>query len=174
MTGCTRLSDRMVAVLHGGESWTADEQGHLVACGDCAAEWRLVRAAAGFGASVSVVDPDQVAARVSARLVAAAAEGKGRIPLAVTGRVSRLVIALAAAAAILLAVQITRSGRPSGPVSVTGSSVLQELDDLSITELETVLDVFGGANGPTMPADAPPLGDLNSDELERILRSWEG
>ncbi|MEO8449659.1 MAG: hypothetical protein ABI647_07720 [Gemmatimonadota bacterium] len=166
MTPCGRLSDRMVAVVHGGDPWTAEEQAHLVGCGDCAKEWKVVVIAAGLGKSISL-DGSALAARVTERLKTEPPRARSRI-LRIAAQWG---VGLAAAAALIL---VVRPGPPrpdrEQPRAV---EVLHELDDLNADELEEVLrsvEIEGTAGATADPA----IGDLTPSELERLLHSLEG
>lgn len=172
MTTCERLSDRMAAVARGDSAWSAEESAHLAACGDCGAEWRLLRAAQALGAAS--IDPNAMAARVAARLAQVPEPGAVVRPIAPWRRPS--VWGLALAAAVILAVMVPRgrdsrpaNGDVGAPVPAAGP-VLSGLDDLSAGELESVLDAV---EGPSVDADRARTGDLTPAELERVLGSWE-
>lgn len=170
MTTCERLSDRMTLVAGGEGSWTADEAIHLAGCADCAAEWRLTKAATGLGDRLPVLDPAQLSARLHQRLAAAGPDG---VPIR-RRRPIRWALALAAAAAVVVAVRTVGPGRGPGPAD-PGSAigVLSELDELTGQELASVLEVLE-SDRPAPSVEGPGLGDLTSDELEHLLRSWEG
>ncbi len=170
MTGCERLSDRMVEVANGSRAWTDEEQQHLRACSHCAAEWRLVGAASRFG--TTPLDAERIAGRVIDRL---AREGRGTFSAIPRG--VRWVVGLAAAAVIAIAV--VRNGSDSagtpGAVPRATPTILSELDGLTTAELELVLDVVEpAASEASLAPDSVRLGDLTPSELERILRSLEG
>ncbi len=168
MTLCESVSDRMAAIAQGRGAWTATEAAHLAACAECAAEWRLVGVASGLGARLPALDPARIAGQLHRRLATAPAEV---VPL-LRRRPVRWAIGLAAAAAVVFAIR-TATPPPGQPERAPVTSVLTELDELSGQELASVLEVFDVDDKP--PAvDGPGLGDLTSDELERLLRGWEG
>jgi hypothetical protein len=180
MIECTRLSDRMIEVLHRGKPWTAEESAHLAACPDCAAEWLVVSRTAALGAAVPAVDSAAVATRVRSRL--AAARPSEPRPLRRGKRFVGWGIGLAAAAAVLLAVIRGRhpDRRPAAGLTATVTAtpnatatepLLTELDELSAPELEVVLKDWQTDSSASVGTG---LGDLTPDELERVLRSWEG
>ena len=182
MIECTRLSDRMIEVLHRGKPWTAEESAHLAACPDCAAEWLVVSRTAGLGAAVPAVDSAAVATTVRSRL--AAARPSEPRPFPGGKRFVGWGIGLAAAAAVVLAVVRVRhpDRRPAVDITATATAttsatatatqpLLTELDELSAPELEVVLKDW--QTDPSASVDTG-LGDLTPDELERVLRSWEG
>ena len=64
---------------------------------------------------------------------------------------------------------------PAGTTVATRVSIpLPELETLEPVELDSVLQTMDESivGGPT--SEEPALGDLNNDELERVLNSWEG
>ena len=176
MTLCDGLSDRMPLVAAGRVHWTDEESAHLVSCADCAAEWQLIAGARRLGAGVLVGDPAGIAARVRERLAADAPALAKVIPLR-PRRATGWVWGLALAAAVVLAVAMPRWRSTIVPgyseLGTASAQTLSELDDLSASELEAVLKEFDSnpGIGESVPAGT---GDLNTDELERILRSMEG
>ncbi|HET8622235.1 MAG TPA: hypothetical protein VFM14_01605 [Gemmatimonadales bacterium] len=169
MSLCERLSDRMPAVA-GGEAWTADEQAHLDACADCAAEWALVRSAKALGAGVAAdLNAHHVTERVLGRLRADRSSERTR-------RWGYAFAGLAAAAAIVLAVSGAPTGRASSTgVDVAANLILPELDSLRTPELEALLrtmDRQADENGIDL---APPLpSDLEGEDLDGVLEALEG
>jgi len=162
----SHLSERMVDVSRGRSSWTPLEAAHLRDCAECAAEWRLICAAASIGGSVDI-DSERIAHAVVGRL---AAQRRGS---SVARRASWLV-GLAAAASLAIVSLLPDSNGAPAPASTT-APVLSELDDLTSEELLTVLDVLDPSpvDAGSDP-DAARLGDLTTGELERVLRSLEG
>ncbi len=168
MTLCESVSDRIVQVAQGLGSWTASEAAHVAACPECAAEWRLVGMASELGARMPALDPARMADRLHRRL----AEAPPDVVPIFRRRPMRWAVGLAAAAAAVLALR-TATAPVGQPNLEAGVGVLSELDELSGQELASVLEVFDADDKP--PAvDGPGLGDLTSDELERLLRGWEG
>ena len=160
MTGYGRLSDRMIVVAGGLAAWSDEEARHLSACADCAAEWRLVQRGRALGAGLPSPDLDRVVRGVRARLAAAEVT-----PIASRRRYGRWLGLMAAAAVVIVAVRF--GSRRNEPVAAGG--VLTELEELSSSELESVLtDLEVGGS-----ADDGNLGDLDADELEQVLHSWE-
>jgi hypothetical protein len=51
---------------------------------------------------------------------------------------------------------------------------LPELDSLEPAELDSVLQTMDEPPISGSTTDDPALGDLNNDELQRVLDSWEG
>ena len=174
MIDCRLLSDRMPAVAHGTMRWDAAEAAHLESCASCRPEWELVQAGASLGAGVALsLDTPRVAQAVLRQL----REAPAPQPIPGVRRIGRWAVALAAAAAIVLAVQLARPHRtnpvdaalvaPSGPV-------LQELDGLTADELQSLLESFSPAVEALPHLESAPLDNLNPQELERMLRSLEG
>ncbi|MSR02024.1 MAG: hypothetical protein EXR94_04690 [Gemmatimonadetes bacterium] len=169
MTPCELLSDRMAKVAAGDAGWTADEAGHLAACADCAAEWRLQSAAGHLGRRLPPLDPARIVTRLHQEL---ATDRPEVVPLTRRGPV-RWALGLAAAA-LILAVRMVGPSGGSGPAdSAVPGGVLSELDDLSGQELASVLEVIE-VDRPGPSVEEPGLGDLTADEWERLLRNWEG
>lgn len=168
MTDCASLSERMPEVAHGRAAWSAAEASHLAACPNCAAEWRVILAAARLGAGI-VVAPEPVAALVRRGL--AEAPARRVFPLRAP---TRWLVTLAAAAAILFVVW-PRGSTSTGDVAagIEAAAVLSELDGLTEAELEAVLDAMAPAPDAGVAPD-PALRDLTDMELERVLRSLGG
>jgi hypothetical protein len=167
MTECHHLSDRMPAVAHGRAHWTAADEAHLSRCADCRAEWDLVRAAGRIGGGLPPLgDRDGLAADVLRRVAEAPEIGAPRRALRWAG-------GLAAAAALALAVW---SGalrqEPGGPEGPGGVAVAAE--SLSTAQADSLLDVEEPQLAGWSMLETPTLGDLDEDELERLLRTWEG
>jgi len=176
MIRCEDLSERM-PVLAAGAEWTAPESNHLAACPACTSEWLVVVAAGRLGGQAPRLDPKVVASRVLERL---RAEGTPATGSATERRQPRsrsarwLAAGLAAAAALALAIGVGRDDgalnrdlpRPQAELPLT------ELEGLTGAELEEIMaqlevdDIGSGGE--------PGLADLTNDELERLLRSWEG
>lgn len=166
---CTRLSDRMPAVAAGNARWTTADSAHLAACADCAAEWELVQRAAALGAGEARgLEMGQLSTDVLARV---------RIDRRVQGlrRRAAAVLSVAAAAAIALSVWVAGKPDPAPPPRESAFVVpLVELEALEAEDLELVLDGLASPLSEGTSLDTPTLGDLDSTELERVLRAWEG
>lgn len=174
MSECGRLSDRIPAVALGRAEWTAVESRHFSDCRACQEEWEVVRVASRLGQGPGgSLDTTALANRVLQQLARQRAGNRrrGRM-LSWTG--------LASAAAIVAAVWTGGLERgtgapPVGSISAGPPSIpLPELESLEPAELDSVWQtmdeqIVGGLTG-----DDPALGDLDSDELERVLDSWEG
>lgn len=173
MTDCHLITDRMPGVANGSAGWHGSETAHIDSCPDCRREWELIQAARGLGAGVvAALDTSRIAARVARRLAAPDPESKSPI----LSPAARWLIGLAAAAAIVIAFHPWRSGpsalHPSSPAGAV--SVLNELDDLTPSELESVLEAFPPAADAVPHVESAPFGDLEPKDLERMLRSLEG
>ncbi len=166
MTDCESMTDKMALVAHGRDSWTDEELAHLRTCTVCGAEWPVVQAASRLGsAQARRVEPDRVARKVLAGLEA------GRR----WRRATWVAMAAAAALAILVWTQLPTGRQPELAVSAPGFRLpLAELDDLDTRQLRAVLDDMDGPFGASASPDVPGLGDLEQQELERVLRSLEG
>lgn len=175
---CESLREKMPGVAQGELAWTPEEAAHLSACAECAAEWRLIQRAArlGEGAARSI-DPASLSAAVLSRVAA-----RGRRDRWTRGA---WVTVLAAAAAIALVVVTGRGGRPgqlatggdsgvAAGVDLSYSLPLSELEALDSEQLQSVLDGLDVPVGEVEPGLAPSFGDLDDNQLERVLRSLEG
>jgi predicted anti-sigma-YlaC factor YlaD len=182
MTPCERLSDRMPAVAAGRISWTVEDVAHLDACADCRAEWRLVAAVQRIGpGAASGGDPEGTAAAVLTRVREAEHADRRRA----TTRRALVWGGLAAAAALMLAVLFGGPARrapevATSPASTTSASVafhlsLPELDGAAPDELQAVLDGLEVPLGESSTLDGEFSGDdVSQQDMERVLRAWEG
>ena len=174
MITCEAMTDRMPEVASGASAWTAEEAAHLAGCAECQTEWKLVELARGLGAGAAArLDSGRAATRVLARL---ASERRAR------WRRTGLGIALATAAALLLVVWTGRP-RPMStptPTPVAGGVTeafripVAELDSLDANQLESVLEDLDAPLDEGRLTGAPPMGELDDVQLERVLRSLEG
>ncbi|HEX6104698.1 MAG TPA: hypothetical protein VFZ26_03900 [Gemmatimonadales bacterium] len=163
MTPCDHLSDRMPAVVLRRTRWSADEEAHLAGCADCRAEWDLVQAANRLAAaSPGVADQAALTDGLLRRL---AEEPVSRVD----GRAIRWV-GLAAAAALAAAVWL---GAGPGPTTVA-SGAAEPAETLTTAQVDSLLERQDVPLAGWSMLDTPTLGDLNEDELERVLRTWEG
>ena len=172
MTECHIIGDRMPLVANGKAGWRPSEAAHLESCPDCRLEWDLVCAAHALGSGVlTALDTSRIAERVARRTVEADSSARPRI----LRSARRWLTGLAAAAALVL---VVRSWRPGQPVVKTPSpaavTVLNELDDLTPSELESVLEALPPAAEAVPHLESVPFGDLEPQDLERVLRSLEG
>lgn len=172
MTECGWLSDRMPAVVVGRAQWTPEEVQHLNGCRTCQEEWGLIQTTGRMGDRVGItVNSSAMASLVLQRLAREREAGRLR-------RRTWSFTGLAAAAAIAAAVWTggtTSLPPPSGTV-VTGRMAipLPELESLQASELDSVLLILDEPTVSGASVDEPGLTDLNSDELESVLDSWEG
>jgi len=175
MSECGWLSDRIPAVALGRAEWTQQEVQHLSECRACQQEWEVVRAASRLGESlVPAADPKATAASVLHRLRRNREAGRRR-------RGAWGFAGFAAAAAVVAALWTGGADRqldrgPEGASVVAGQLAipLPELEILQPAELDSVLQMLDEPSAAAASADEPDLRDLNSDELERVLDSWEG
>ena len=174
MSECGWLSDRMPAVVLGRAQWTQQELQHLNQCGICQQEWEVVRGANRLGRKAADgLDPSAVAGSVLARLTGARNVDRRR-------RRVWTFSGLAAAAAVLVTVWTGAPGS-NGSAPPTASLAagqleipLPELESLYPAELDSVLQTMDEPNGRSSNPEDPDLGDLDPEELEHVLDSWEG
>ena len=174
MSECGWLSDRMPAVVLGRAQWTQQELQHLNQCGRCQEEWEIVRTANRLGREAGDgLDLSAVAGSVLGRLSGARKVQRRRRQVGIFS-------GLAAAAAVLIALW---TGAPGSNGSVAPSPSLAagqleiplpELQILDPVELDSVLQTMDDPNGRSPSSEEPDLGDLNPEELEHVLDSWEG
>ena len=176
MTDCGWLSDRIPAVVLGDAEWTPQEIQHLQECRACQQEWDVVRAASRLGQRREAdIDTEALATSVLQRL-------RNERPAPHVRRRTWAVSGLAAAAAIIMAIWAGSGRDPAATSRQNGSLAaaqleipLPELESLEAAELDTVLQAMDEPNNPRDPGDGEPeLSDLDSDELERVLDTWEG
>jgi hypothetical protein len=192
MIQCDGLSDRMPEVALGRSTWRADEQAHLDACLDCQAEWRLVQTTSRLGVSLPPLrSPEVMTAGILGRLSGERAAARSR-------RWTWLAAGLAAAAAIVIAVRVSRtpsnvlapgtsvpvataprkptpSPAPAPMVATEPQSVsLPELDGLPDGELQAILGSLDESNAFAPALDGSGLDDMDDHELEDVLGAWEG
>jgi hypothetical protein len=164
----------MPAVVLGRAQWTQQELQHLNQCSICQQEWEIVRAANRLGREVGDgLDPSAVAGSLLARLSGARNGERRRRQVWTFG-------GLAAAAAVLMTLWTGAPGS-NGAAPPTASLAtgqleipLPELESLDPAELDSVLQTMDDPNGRSANSEEPDLGDLNSEELEHVLDSWEG
>ncbi len=173
MSDCEWLSDRMPVVALGQAEWTPEESRHLTACVACRQEWELVRRASRLGEDIGLtLNHSAIAAGVLHRLKLDREGGRLR-------RRAWSFTGLAAAAALIAAIWTGGiqggTAKPALGTVVAGRVTipLPELDSLQPVELDSVLQTMDDPGGGSTPDD-PALGDLNNDELERVLNTWEG
>lgn len=164
------LTDRMPDVVHGRESWTFAEQSHLLACADCAAEWRVVSAVQ-LADRLPSVDTAALAVAVLDRLrnEPTVLPFKRRTPW------RRGLVSLVAAASIALAFLLWPATPATERAFVPSRepTMLPELDQLLEAELEVVLAAVTAEVADPI-GTVPRLGDLTDEELETLLEEVEG
>jgi hypothetical protein len=169
MTELSHLSDRMPAVAHARDSWSAEDLRHLASCSDCRAEWKLVLTGSRLGGELErELDLDALTAAVTTRLREAPKARGLRLPAL------RWAVLAAAAAAIVVAVllrQVTPGAR--NPTAAAQQALLPELEDLSADELETLFEVLPAADALLEPG-IPGFDELTEDDLKSVLRTLEG
>jgi hypothetical protein len=164
---CTQLSDRMPAVGQGTLRWSEADLRHLSTCPECASEWRLVQATAALGLDVErSIDPGTVTAGVLAGL----REVRPRRSLA---RRAIWLVPLAAVAALVLMLwgsgAQTRTQTNSAPTTI---SLLPELEPLTTTELQSILELL--PQGASSEDGLRSFDDLTEDEVAAVLKDLEG
>jgi hypothetical protein len=175
MSDCEWLSDRMPVVALGRAAWTPDEIRHLSECGSCQREWELLQVAGRLGDEAgSSLDPTAIATAVVQRLERERLDGRLR-------RRAWSFAGLAAAAAVVAALWAGGLERGPSKTPPVGTEVagrisipLPELESLEPAELDSMLQTMDEPTVNGFAGDDPALGDLNTDELERVLDSWEG
>ena len=165
MTACERLSDRMPDVARGRARWSAEEAAHLAACADCLVEWDLVVTTIRLGAKAPRADPEATAAAVLRR-VSEARRSRGR----------RRYWGLGIAAAAVLAGVIWTGARPErgAPPVAPVEVALPETEPVETAELDSLLETMDPSQLGTSALDEPSLDDLDTNELEQVLRTLEG
>lgn len=162
------LLDRMPDVVGGRAVWNAEERTHLSGCSECRAAWAIVQGTARIGRAIGDgFDAPGAAERTLLRLRTRPAASRG---------VRRLAVGIAAvAAAVLLAVAL-RGPAPAAVSGVlpVGVRYLPELDSLSTDELSTVAEELDAPPSALEVTDGQQLFELDSTQLERVLRSLEG
>ncbi len=168
----THLTDRIPEVVHATEAWTSEEQAHLDSCAECRAEWRLVSMVATAAPPAPTVDVEALSATVLDRL----REDRGVIALDRRRSWRGWALGLAAAASLVLALGVWRPWRATETViaATQGPALFPELEQLSESELETVLASIEPENTVEPIGSVPRVGDLSDTELEVLLEQVEG
>jgi hypothetical protein len=172
---CGDLQDRMPDAASGVASWTSAEAAHLANCEACGPEWQIVQAARRLGSSAArQIDP----AKLALRVLDGVRTREKRSRWSRTGWVS----GLAAAAILLVVVRTTLSPNTPGAeppdtaavalTPMTGAFPMAELEGLDAEQLEAVLEQFDPV--AETGGGIPSMGDLDDQQLERVLRSLEG
>ncbi|HJR16371.1 MAG TPA: hypothetical protein VJ808_05915 [Gemmatimonadales bacterium] len=175
MTQCELLAERIPAVMLGRSEWTAEERQHLDACPACRQECEIVGAAARLGKDVAEkLDLDGVVITLHQRL-------RRSRQVDLLRRRALSIGGLAAAAAVAVALWTGNPNRQNSAAPVAGSLAagqwaipLPELQSLQPAELDSLLRTMDEPNVRNAAVQDPDLRDLNSEELERVLDSWEG
>ena len=133
-------------------------------------EEELLQAAGKLGEdAVRGLDEQRVARAVLERLATEPVAAPRRV-----GSTVRWLAGVAAVAAAILLMVKSPTTPPSSPSSLSSPSVLHELDDLSASELQLLLESMpASAVAPAHP-DPSSLDQLDTKSLERLLRSLEG
>jgi hypothetical protein len=163
-----QLIERMPDVARGAERWSHDEGAHIAACADCRDAWAVIRASFRLGAEIE--------ARFDA---AGAGEGVVRRLREAGSRrrtLRRSALGLFAVAAALLVVLGGRriGGGGSTAAPAVEARFLPELDSLTTDELATVAEEIDAPASQLDLIEGQPLFELDSTQLERVLRSLEG
>lgn len=168
-------SERMADRAAGTASWSDEEAAHLAGCAECRLELEIVEMARRLGtAQLTGLDPLRIAAGVRHRLATERVAEQSRIPR----HPGRWLAGLAAAAVLVFAVRTAipkGSGDrgPDGQPAPVVVSVLHELDGLTVSQLEDVLQSMPPASDALDHVEMAPLTDLSASDLERMLRSME-
>ncbi len=172
MTHCESIQDRIPLVANGLAEWDTAEAAHVASCPECSAEWRTVMLARQLGdAAARRIDPARVSSAVLLRLASQRRATRWKRGGWLAG--------LAAAAALVLMVRAgSRHPSEAADTSQTVTAALHvplaELETLDAEELESVLNGLDEPLGSGAAPDTPHLGDLDDQQLERVLRSLEG
>lgn len=178
MSTCAELSERMPEVALGRSAWTEAERAHLAACGECRAEWSLVRAGSRLGADLPMLDAGVSAERVLLRLRHEQAGERARRRLGAWA-----VAGLAAAAGVLL---VLWTGRGTGgvalPVDSTSRTPLPVATPAPAAAQDTGLDpmslpsAVAAAPSPAAATELPipELDGLDAQALDSVLRVLDG
>lgn len=171
MTECRRLSDRIPDVVRGLARWTTEETEHLAACADCRLELELVAAVHRVGARLPAPPTPHITAAVVLARLAAHRSSRRRWwrYLGLGG------VAAAGFAALLWSGAVLTGPGASRDSAVAAAEIaLPELEPLDTAELDSLLEMMDSASLGWSAIDEPTLGDLDADELEQVLGTWEG
>ena len=174
MSECAWLSDRMPVVALGRAQWSPDEVRHLNECGACQREWEVVSAATRLGENVWM---PREAAAIATSLIQRLKRDRDADRRRRAWGFAGLAAAATIAAAVWTGSMDPRAdGYPLQGAVVAGRPAipLPELDALQPTELDSVLKTMDDPNDRGSALDDPGLTDLNTDELQTVLDSWEG
>lgn len=172
MSECGWLSDRIPAVALGRAEWTPEESRHLSECRPCQEEWELVQVASRLGEEM--VSPAATEKVVLRRLQLERDQVQPRRRTwAFTGLAAAATIAAAVWSGAFSGRQATEA--PARTAVVARPSIpLPELENLQPAELDSVLQTMDEGVATDPAPDSLEPNDLQNDELELILDSWEG
>jgi hypothetical protein len=155
MSECTWLSDRMPAVALGRMEWSPEELQHLSGCESCQREWELLRAADRLGDRLLPAFDARASSRTLLQRLDRSRKYRRRLGWGFGG--------MAAAPAV-------------GPTPVVAALQipLPELEGLQPAELDSVLRGIEQPAADDPALESPELRDLDSEELETVLDTWEG
>ena len=160
-----QLRDRMPEVVRRTATWTTAEAEHLATCDACRQELLMIRGASRIGAGVERgFDAVAAAGAVTRRL---------RHRPAIAAPRYRPLLILGAAAA--LALFVARPAPLPTPVpAVAEAGFLPELDSLTVEELTQLADAFDAPLAETPLIEGSPAAELDTIQLQRVLRCLEG
>lgn len=160
-----QLRDRMPEVARGTTTWTADEAAHLAGCAECRDELALISSALRIGTGIEgSFDASAAARAVMHRLK--------EEPVVAPSRYRPLLLLATAAA---LALVFARPGATPTPLPPTGEvRFLPELDSLTVEELTLVAEAIDAPLTETPLIEGQSVSDLDTTQLQRVLRSLEG
>ncbi len=170
MTECRRLSERIPDVVRSVSRWTTEESAHLAACADCRAELEVVSAVHGLGERTPPLSaPGTMAAAVLNRLAEHRSSRRRSWKYLGAG-------AVAAGFAALLWSGVVETVPPTPQESAVAAAeiTLPELEPLDTVELDSLLEAMDSSALGWSALDEPTLGELDADELEQVLGTWEG
>jgi hypothetical protein len=152
--------------------WTTDEARHLMECRSCNQEWELVQAGIRLADTGPVVRGSDALTQMLLQ----------RLAQKDTANVRRgwTAASLATAAALAAAVWLGSRGSPRVEPQEPGAVVaglqmpLPELESLQPAELESVLQAMDDSVTADDTSDETELLDLDTDELQQVLDTWEG
>ena len=169
MSECEGLSAMMPDVLAGRAAWSAAQEAHLMACAECAAEWRLV----GLGATLySGLVPD------TERLVEVVLRGiRSDARLLPLRRLPwrGFALGLAAAASVALAVWVPNRAHETDVVALPSriGPLLPKLSSLTDEQLDRISLASEGSYGVGEAGAVPHLSDLSESDLTQLSKLTE-
>jgi hypothetical protein len=170
MSECTWLSDRMPAVALGRMEWSPEELQHLSGCESCQREWELLRAADRLGDRLLPAFDARASSRTLLQRLDRSRKYRRRLGWGFGG------MAAAAAIAALIWSDNPNTSPAVGPTPVVAALQipLPELEGLQPAELDSVLRGIEQPAADDPALESPELRDLDSEELETVLDTWEG